>query len=247
MAGFYDILAKYYNDLFSPPEEKIDQIKALFADIPGNKLLDLGCGAGAYVFSLSEIGYETFGLDYSSSMVAQAKEEAPLQVKERIVVGDMKEAYPFKKELLFDGIFCIGNTLVHLEELSQVRETIKNAYSRLRSGGKILIQILNYDNPNIVNKQFPIKGNSSGKVKFYRKYIIPQEGAKDKIIFQTKLKIENDGEVFEDSDKLMMLGKEQIAHIMTELGFKEVEFYSDFKRTPWNINGENTVVVGKKE
>lgn len=80
------------------------------------RVLDVGCGPGALMFLLHELGVETYGVDFSKA----AREIAPPEVRERIVVGPVTEYHDFGKT--FDLVIC-RELLEHLTIL-QVRNVV---------------------------------------------------------------------------------------------------------------------------
>lgn len=74
---------------------------------PGNKILDVGCGAGITVLELAERGYQASGIDFAPNMIERAKQEAVA----RGVVCDFQVAsaenlpYPTQH---FDIVIALG-------------------------------------------------------------------------------------------------------------------------------------------
>ncbi|UMZ72585.1 class I SAM-dependent methyltransferase [Natranaerofaba carboxydovora] len=248
---FHDYLAKYYGELFNPSKDKIDLIARYFSNIPGNKVLDIGCGTGEYIEGLLARGFDVYGIDFSYKMVDIARSKVTGDKKDCIKVGDMKQPYPFNLNLYFDGIYSIGNTLVHLDDLDQVNATIGLAYSRLNKDGKLLIQIINYDQPEVLYKKFPVLEAEEGLVKFYRSYE-PADNPKDvyKVLFKTKLELtekeRNDKKVLEDTNKLLMLKRGELENILEEVGFRDIKFYGDFDFNTWSKTSNNTIALATK-
>jgi len=83
------------------------------------KVLDLGCGPGALMHLLSELGVDVDGVDFAQS----SKELATPQVRERITVGQVSDA-TLKPESAYDLVIC-REVLEHLTVL-QVRQAVAN-------------------------------------------------------------------------------------------------------------------------
>jgi len=81
-------------------------------------VLDLGCGPGALMHLLDEIGVRTYGIDFSEG----AQKVAPPSVKDRIHVGSVTDFHDFGVK--FDLVVC-RELLEHLTIL-QVRKTVAN-------------------------------------------------------------------------------------------------------------------------
>lgn len=81
------------------------------------RVLDLGCGPGALMFLLDELGVHADGIDFS----ARSKEIAPDAIRDRITVGEVTE--PHVPERAYDLVIC-REVLEHLTVL-QVRRTVE--------------------------------------------------------------------------------------------------------------------------
>src|SRR5688572_28828672 len=91
-------------------------IKEVFQ--PG-RVLDLGCGPGALMHLLWEIGVDVEGIDFAESSLGLATPE----VRERIVIGEVTDP-SLKPADAYDLVVC-REVLEHLTVL-QVRQTVAN-------------------------------------------------------------------------------------------------------------------------
>ncbi|HEY3186859.1 MAG TPA: class I SAM-dependent methyltransferase [Solirubrobacteraceae bacterium] len=89
-------------------------IKDVFAP---RKVLDMGCGPGALMALLAELGVEADGIDFSPGVV----ELAPPAVRDRIVVGPVDR--PQVPDRAYDLVIC-REVFEHLTVL-QVRRTVQ--------------------------------------------------------------------------------------------------------------------------
>jgi cytidyltransferase-like protein len=90
-------------------------IKDVFAP---KKVLDLGCGPGALLYLLQEVGIVADGIDFAPS----TRELAPPDVRDRIMVGPVTE--PSLPTAGYDLVIC-REVFEHLTVL-QVREAVRN-------------------------------------------------------------------------------------------------------------------------
>lgn len=102
----------------------------------GRQVLDLGCGPGHYAGLISELGAQVTGLDYSSAMIAKAREVAP---RATLVVGDMFELNSIFAENSFDGIWA-NASLFHMqaEEVDKVLSSMNHV---IKPDGKVYIRV----------------------------------------------------------------------------------------------------------
>jgi len=89
-------------------------IKEVFAP---RRALDMGCGPGALMLLLHELGVAVDGIDFSP----QSPLLAPPQVRERIVVGEVTQAHV--EAQAYDLVIC-REVIEHLTVL-QVRQTVE--------------------------------------------------------------------------------------------------------------------------
>lgn len=76
-AKVFNLIAPIYNCFFYSQVKKyrslIEKNERLFKLPTAGKVLDIGCGTGAFLYCLAERGYQTFGVDFSPSMLQAAK------------------------------------------------------------------------------------------------------------------------------------------------------------------------------
>jgi ubiquinone/menaquinone biosynthesis C-methylase UbiE len=103
----------------------------------GERILDLGCGTGAYTRALADRGFEVVGLDFAPAMLARARAQAPMA---RFVKGDLDDPLPFADgsfdhALCVCALQCVGDPVRFLAEVGRV----------LRPGGVFLAVVVATD------------------------------------------------------------------------------------------------------
>jgi 2-polyprenyl-3-methyl-5-hydroxy-6-metoxy-1,4-benzoquinol methylase len=166
--NFYSELSDFYDVIF--PLDK-DTVNFLKNDLkPNAKILDLACVTGDYSIALAKMGFIVNGIDLNGGMIKKAKEKAKgLDVN--FMEYDMTKVREIFKDEKYDLIFCIGNSLVHLGSMGEIREFISNIYEMLSDNGIIVIQIINFDRIFKYNiKSLPVIEKPEEGIEFYRKY-----------------------------------------------------------------------------
>ena len=87
-------------------------------NIPGNKILELGCGTGKHAKILAEIGYEVLGIDQSKSMIANAIITEGFTCK----IGDIRN---FKADIKFDAVISLFHVLSYQISNKSLNEVFK--------------------------------------------------------------------------------------------------------------------------
>ena len=99
--------------------------------------MDLACGTGILCQILKNQGICAAGMDFSSGMIAIARENDPSIAYE---VADMITYCPEKE---FDLVTCTGDALNHIPALSDIRKIFENVYRYTAAGGYFIFDILN--------------------------------------------------------------------------------------------------------
>lgn len=105
------------------------------------RALDLGCGRGAYLLLLKNIGWEVIGVDIGDNVAREVK-EANIPV----FTGDLKELQ------LETSSFNVISMWHVLEHLHSPLETLQEIYGLLTDNGSLFIEVPN--NASIVTKIF---------------------------------------------------------------------------------------------
>lgn len=120
------------------------------------KILELCCGTGRLTLPIATDGYNICGVDYTSSMLEQAKvkaSEAGLEIK--FVEADIRTLDLHEK---FDLIFIPFNSIHHLYKNEDLFKALKSVENHLKEGGLFLLDCFN---PNI---QYIVESEKEQKV-----------------------------------------------------------------------------------
>ena len=106
----------------------------LFDSANRGRALDVGCGPGILLSKISEIQFDAYGIDRSASMIAEAREIAPLA---HLTVG-RAEKLPFPDNY-FDIVVLAGI----LEYLPEPEDALNEVYRVAKPGSLIIVSMLN--------------------------------------------------------------------------------------------------------
>ncbi|WP_026486536.1 class I SAM-dependent methyltransferase [Caldanaerobius polysaccharolyticus] len=226
--GFYEEISKYYDDIFPVQESQIKLVQSVFSS--GFKVLDVACGSGTYTIELAKRGYNMAGIDLSPDMIDIAlKKTAEQNLIIDFRVGDMTDLSHIG-EKSFDGVMCMGNSLVHLNDEMSVLKALKEFRRVLKENGKLLLQIINFDRVLKHHiESLPVITNPEKDLVFIRKYHIDQKGYVD---FITNLTVGN--RTFENTIKLLPIQSETLKHLLSKAGFGNATFYGGFDKSPFD-------------
>jgi ubiquinone/menaquinone biosynthesis C-methylase UbiE len=106
----------------------------------GSAVLELGCGAGAFLYALKLTSKveKLYGIDYSESLIESAKKY--LSGEGEFYCSDASNI-PFS-DVKFDCIFSHG-VFIYFQSHEYAHTVLERSYERLKSGGKLCLMDLN--------------------------------------------------------------------------------------------------------
>lgn len=109
----------------------------------GEKILDLGCGDGFYLYLLSNLGIKLnlFGADFDINALNSAKKNINSK-NFKLIKADIMEKLPFKDDF-FDGI-VMSEVLEHLPDDIKCMKEVRRI---LKKGGRVVLSVPNINYP----------------------------------------------------------------------------------------------------
>lgn len=228
---FYTAIADFYSGIFPYKPQQLSFVVQNMGSLNGKSLLDIGCATGELSYRLAQQGANVIGMDLNDDLLHRAQEkEVPAHLSFR--TGNMLFLKDYFVPGQFDGLVCFGNTLVHLNSLAEVGQTLKAMRDVLKSGAPLLLQILNYDYilQNHVS-ELPVIENDA--IIFKRFYDFEEKTDSTYVKFNTQLEIKSTGLVLNNSTPLLALQSETLKMLLHQSGFTNISLYADFKHTPF--------------
>ena len=234
--SFYQTLVTYYDEIF--PLNVVTQ-QFLCSIFPKNScLLDMGAGTGTMSLALQKSGRKMTAFEPDSSMVEKIKQKNTAETEHILVYQKgMLELDEISES--FDGIYCIGNTLAHLQNEQEIFRFFQQVYQHLHPTGILILQTVNFDQINKLKTfEFPVirKENCI----FMRKY--EQNGTY--IRFVITLKTQN--EIRSNTTILFPASSQTILQLLQEAGFSHLQTYGNFKKEAFEKTSSAFIVIGQK-
>ncbi len=138
MPDIYEIMAKYYDEMYSWKDyeketQRLVEIIDGFKSNEGKTLLDVGCGSGGHIKYLRH-HYEVTGVDLSESMLRVARE----QFKDvEFFQQDMSKMNLGKT---FDIVTCLFGGIGHLTKETDVISAIESFANHTNPGGVVILE-----------------------------------------------------------------------------------------------------------
>jgi len=121
--------------------------------------IDLGCGHGLQAVALSQLGFEVIAIDFNRTMLDELRQKSIKGIN--VVEGDLME-FDMLTKARAEIIVCMGDTLTHLNTVSDVNQLILKSREQLSDNGKLVLSFRDLSNPLNKEQRFlPVKSDES--------------------------------------------------------------------------------------
>jgi len=241
--NFYESISANYHHIFPLSKAQITFTRQSFIETKPLELLDIGCGIGELSFELSRHFKKVDAIDLDESMIQRAEQDVGTKTDNlNFNVLNMLEIEKNFGARSLDAIVCFGNTLVHLDGPEQIFDFFKQSKTILKSDGKLLLQIINYD--RIIDQNINcLPTIENDEIKFVRNYRLHPDHKK--LDFQTMLTIKRTNKTIENTIELYPLRSSEINQMLLEAGFTKIFFFGNFKRETFSKDSIPLVVEAR--
>lgn len=133
LAPYYDRFMDHIN--YEQEAESIYRFLFQINKIKGH-LLDIGVGSGGHLLPLLSMGIKADGLDYSEEMIGVLRKKiGEHHYTPCLYTADMRS---FQTERHYDVIYCMGETIHHLESIEDVTTFLKCCRNALKDSGYVI-------------------------------------------------------------------------------------------------------------
>ncbi len=230
--------------------DDLDLYQALAARA-GGPVLELGCGSGRVAIALAESGFEVHGLDTSEAMLAIAS--AKVRGRELPITfarGDMRR---FSSRRAFGLVLCALNSLLHLQTIDDVRDTLVAASRVLRPGGLLACDIVNPApdllamRDGVVRQQSTFAGPGDTEVTHFVSWNIDAVAQTIETGHYFDC-LTDDGLVRRRmaSFRLRYLQRGEVENALRAAGFDSPEFYGSVQLDPFEPDSDRMIFVAAK-
>ncbi len=250
----FDNLALAYDSTIDWTARLNHELPFLFSLLDNPKqsrALDMACGSGHHSIALGAQGVEVIGFDSSETMIRAARRHGEEKnVNVQFIVGEMEKITDIAKGN-FDLVICLGNSLALLRDIDDVKDVVKEIFNFLNEGGFFIVQILNFEEIHWTGfRTFPMKKGklSDGKeVTFSRLFEHTDYPYSSTLVMSAFREVNGVWTSEVETQKVLNLNYESIKGIFKQVGFRNIEFYSDYNKTPLDRKYHRNIVVQAKK
>ena len=235
---FYESIYKVYDYIFPTNINQLSFINNSSPILELDSILEIGSATGNLTELLFSKTKNVTGIDLNSDFISLAAKKNTQISYKNINMLDIDNYWINS----FEKIVCFGNTLVHLNDFKEIKLFFKKVFKCLKKDGYFFVQIIDYDKiftKNIL--ELPLIDND--KIRFIRTY---EPVSSSKIIFNSKLTIKESNQIIENSISLTPIKKDLINSFLTDIGFKDINFFENFNGDSIDENSIQLVFRCKK-
>ncbi len=244
---FYAQLADVYDEM-TRFESRIKKERPVFEQwvsrLHIRRALDAACGTGIHAILLASLGVKVTGVDASPAMIEKARQNARrLNADVSFSVAKMQNLREAVEEN-YDTVFCLGNSVPHLLEKSDLEQAMRNFYALLQPGGHVVLQLLNYE--KILQKRERVVGVHRANEKLFVRFY---DFLPERVRFNV-LTVQLDDPACPhrlQSSLLVPYRKDHLKEALLSAGFGDLAFYGTMGFQEYDPQkSPNLVIVGRK-
>lgn len=234
---------KFYPLLF-PPERlergdmEVDNIITL-SGIHTGRVLDLCCGPGRHAAAFARRGFEVTAVDLTPFLLEKGKK---LAAKESITIEWVQEDMRrFRRPDTFHLAVNLFTSFGFFAEQKENSEVLVNIYQSLKEGGRIVIDAMGKE---ILARRFQETRSCNlpdGSLFIEKNQIIDSWRR-----VKNQWLLIKEGQIQEYQFILWIYSAEELAQMLEEAGFCEIQIFGSQEGTDYDENAQRLVLLAKK-
>lgn len=259
-SGYEDneFVAEYYDPVYDRLTRRDIEFYVDCAKTAGGRTLELGCGTGRVLIPTAQAGCEITGLDASPIMLGKCREKLSVQSAEaqahvKLYQGDMTAFDTGEQYALITIPF---RPFQHLITVAEQKACLACVRKRLKPGGRFIFDVFNPFIPRLIDPKYLMEIETDpgielpdGRVlrraqriaNFHRAeqyndielihYIKYPDGREERLVH---------------SFPMRYFHRYEMEHLLGLCGFRVVELYGNFDRTPFTAESPEMIFVAEK-
>jgi SAM-dependent methyltransferase len=241
-SNFFDQGSPYLQHPLLTPERTMKEIDFILSVLDleaGDKILDIGCGAGRHSVELAVRGFDVLGIDPSATMIASAMESAAGEYANLKFLQMKGEDIPWLEE--FDVAICLFTTLGQVDYQEENQRLLFNAAQSLLPGGYFILEIPQREwlEKNLKTSERLGEGHTYTDVE--RSY-----SAEEKQVTEVFTQVSpKDVQIF--ILRYRLFNPKEIQTLLEKAGFADITFYGGYEKAPLFPDSPTMVISARKE
>ncbi|HYB90119.1 MAG TPA: methyltransferase domain-containing protein [Candidatus Binataceae bacterium] len=216
-----------------------EKVAGLLGLTPGAKLLDLCCGVGRHSVEFARQGFSVTGVDLNQAYLDRARSRAEAEnLAIEFVQSDMRD---FIRARAFDGAVNLFTSLGYFDDPADNLRVLTNVHTSLKAGARFVIDVLGKEILARIFQERVWRNAPDGSLILEEHHL---RSGWDRIENRWILIKGDRREEFSFSHWLY--SGAELAAMLRQAGFREVQLYGSLSRTPYDHRAERLVAVSVK-
>lgn len=191
---------------------------------PPCRILDVGCGTGAFLEKALAAGFDVDGLDASPEMVSITSRRVGA---DRVRIAQMQELTELAS---YDAIVSLNWSFNYVNSLSDAQDLLRRFFQALRPGGRLILQIAHAPNATgVINedREPGPEGQPDDVLFLYRFNKVPE--CPDQLCAQYIYGCKSRKELVFEEHRLAAADASQVADNAVAVGFEDIELLDSWR------------------
>ena len=236
----------YYEDFFPIEPNQLEFFTAMGNEFPAPaKFLGVECGPAL----LTEQLQDKFDITLTDSFAEfvnvvntrQSTKETPAHVF-NLNPADIAR---YLGKNFFNVVTCLCYRIIFMKDRTLIKKFLLDSKMLLSDGGYLVLDLLNFTKYDFSETKIELPAKKSERATLYSSVIKNSDQISYKLFQHV---VTASGKVIDEvKDELVCpLSMETIRSYAKEVGFSSVEFFNDYKRTPYTTDSDKIICVLKK-
>ena len=203
----------------------------------GQRILDLGCGAGRHAAAMASHGNRVIGMDLSSNSIASARSmHADLHDRLDFREGDMRNIDSYFDSNSFEVVTMLFTSFGYFESDEEHSKTLQSVRRVLSANGTFILDFLNLDHVN--QNLIPSERIEKGDVLFDINRRIAGGWIQKSIEFK-----DANGVQHHHVERVKAFSPEDLTEMLTLAGFDVIEKFGNYQLLPLAKSSPRCIIV----
>ncbi|HXX63397.1 MAG TPA: class I SAM-dependent methyltransferase [Bacteroidota bacterium] len=245
VSEFYDRLSGAYDEMTGFEKRFVKEspfFRLIVRKHSIQSALDAGCGTGFHALLLSQLGVRVWAADVSREMLARLESHSRAMHLDVHPLASPLEELERNCKGPFDAVFCLGNTLSHLQGEKELHKVLENFHSIIRPQGVLYLQLLNFEHI-LASGQRVQSARRYGASTYVRFYDFPENSRA--LRFNILTLHDTDAGIQSDllSIRLNPFSRAEIHQALESAGFAEPCDFGSIALDPYKAEISNDLVI----
>ncbi|MCI5523248.1 MAG: methyltransferase domain-containing protein [Treponema sp.] len=237
-------IIEYYDELFPVSESQKDFFKNFTTDfLQPLKYLRINCRTGVFENYLAKEGIDVTGVDSCAEILHSANLKKHSQFESiRFFQMKYEDIARYLGKGFYNVIACLNSSIVFFKDLNLIEKFFTDAKKLLTEKGKLVLELYNFSNYKGKSMiQLPVR--ESLRVKLFSE--ISATGKREnEFVLAQNLETGN-GRLLQimNNVPVCLIFPDEIKELAKKAGFKNTEFYADYKKSPFSSDSQKLVAV----